>query len=82
MSPEPAVENHTAAGGAEVDPIPAPPDPADRGVRVLWIAAILAVILWVFVMAIGFTGSVTVAAALVAFLVTLAAGTMFALSRL
>ncbi|MEP9417340.1 hypothetical protein ABLE92_23770 [Gordonia sp. VNQ95] len=48
----------------------------------LWIAAFLAVILWVFVMAIGFTGSVTVAAALVAFLVTLAAGTMFALSRL
>ncbi len=43
---------------------------------------IVAVIVWMTVMAVGFVGSILLALALVGFFVILAAGTVFALSRL
>lgn len=54
----------------------------DRSSRWVVGGLIVAVCLWVFVMALGFAGSVLLALALVGFFVTLTAGTMFLLSRL
>ncbi|AFA71493.1 hypothetical protein GPOL_c04220 [Gordonia polyisoprenivorans VH2] len=73
---------HPAAGDAEVSMAPASPDSRETRVGFWWWAMIVAVIVWMTVMAVGFVGSILLALALVGFFVILVAGTVFALSRL
>ncbi|MGX7696423.1 hypothetical protein [Gordonia polyisoprenivorans] len=73
---------HPAAGDAEVSATPASPDSGESRVGFWWWAMTVAVIIWMTVMAVGFVGSILLALALVGFFVILAAGTVFALSRL